>query len=452
MAKTKRLTNQLLISGGHIIDPSQGIDAAGDLFILDGKIAWLSVRGGGSLPEKYEVMEARGMVVCPGFIDLHCHLRQPGFEEKETIATGTRAAAKGGFTTVCCMPNTNPPVDKAEVVEYIKGVAAKEGAVRVLPVGCITEGRKGGKLADFGELSLSGVIAFSDDGSPVADSSIMRSALEYSQESGLPIIDHCEDLAFSQGGVMNEGSVATELRLKGIPAAAEESMVARDIRLARLVGGRLHIAHVSTTGSVKLIRNAKEEGISITAEVTPHHLTLTEEAVIGYNTNAKVNPPLRTAEDVEALISGLKEGVLDAIATDHAPHTVKDKDCDFAAAAFGISGFETALGSLMGLVHGGKLDMVTLISKLTSEPADILRRKDMGTLKPDAAADVVIFDPNKEWVVNPDEFVSKGRNTPLAGFVLKGKVMVTLYGGEVVYKDESVKLEPVSKQIGVKGG
>jgi dihydroorotase len=357
-------------------------------------------------------------------------LRQPGFEEKETIATGTRAAAKGGFTSVCCMPNTKPPVDKAAVVEYIKSVAAKEGIVRVLLIGCITEGSE---LADFGELSASGAIAFSDDGSPVMDSSIMRSALGYSQKSGLPIIDHCEDPTFSQDGVMNEGLVSARLGLKGIPACAEESMVARDIRLARLVGGRLHIAHVSTAGSVELIRSAKEEGISITAEVTPHHLTLTEEKVVGYNTNAKVNPPLRTAEDVEALISGLKEGVLDAIATDHAPHTVKDKDCDFTTAAFGISGFETALGSLMGLVHRGKLDLVTLISKLTHEPASFLRRSDLGTLKPGAQADVVIFDPNAEWAVNPDEFVSKGKNTPLASAVLKGKVIATVYGGVVVY-------------------
>jgi dihydroorotase len=426
----------MLIRGGRIIDPSQGIDAVGDLFISDGKIAWLSVQRAGSLPENHKVIEARGMVVSPGFIDLHCHLRQPGFEKKETIATGTRAAAKGGFTTVCCMPNTRPPADKAEVVEYVKSVAAKEGMVRVLPIGCITKGREGSDLADFGELSASGAVAFSDDGSPVADSSIMRRALEYSQTSGLPIIDHCEDLAFSQDRVMNEGSLATKLGLKGMPACAEESMVARDIRLARLSGGRLHIAHVSTAGSVKLIRGAKEEGISITAEVTPHHLTLTEEKVVGYNTNAKVNPPLRTAEDVEALISGLKEGVLDAIATDHAPHTVKDKDCDFNTAAFGISGFETALGSLMWLVHRGKLDLVTLISKLTGELASILRRTDLGTLKPGAVADVVIFDPNKEWVVNPDEFLSKGKNTPIAGAVLKGKVIAAVYGGEVVYRDK----------------
>ena len=446
MVKMKR-TDNLLIRGGRIVDPSQGIDATGDLFISEGKIAWLSVMRGGALPENRKVIQARGMVVCPGFIDLHCHLRQPGFEEKETIATGTRAAAKGGFTTVCCMPNTDPPIDKAKVVEYINSVADKEGTIRVLPIGCITEGRKGGKLADFGELSASGAVAFSDDGSPVADSNIMRSALEYSQESGLPVIDHCEDLAFSQGGVMNEGPVATELRLKGIPAAAEESVVARDIRLARLVGGRLHIAHVSTAGSVKLIRSAKEEGISITAEVTPHHLTLTEEKVIGYNTNAKVNPPLRTAEDVEALISGLKEGVLDAIATDHAPHTARDKDCDFNAAAFGISGFETALGSLMGLVHQGKLDLVTLISKLTCEPAAILRRNDIGTLQPGTAADVVIFDPDKEWVVNPEDFVSKGKNTPLDGSVLKGKVMVTLYGGSVAYRDRVFENQRMGKSM-----
>jgi dihydroorotase len=445
--RTGHKYKNLLIKGGRLIDLSQGIDAVGDLFISEGKIAWLSTQQAGPLPDNYYVIEAMGMVVCPGFIDLHCHLRQPGFEEKETIATGIRAAAKGGFTTVCCMPNTKPPVDKAEVVEYVKSVAAKEGMVRVLPIGCITKGRQGSELADFGELSLSGVVAFSDDGSPVTDSSIMRRALEYSQTSGLPIIDHCEDLVFSQDGVMNEGSLATKLGLKAMPACAEESMVARDIRLARLAGGRLHIAHVSTAGSVKLIRGAKEEGLSITAEVTPHHLTLTEEAVVGYNTNAKVNPPLRTAEDIEALILGLKDGVLDAIATDHAPHTAKDKDCDFTTAAFGISGFETALGSLMGLVHRGKLDLVTLISKLTHEPASFLRRSDLGTLKPGAVADVVIFDPNKEWVVNPEEFISKGKNTPLAGAVLKGRVMATLYGGEVVYKDKAMSLKQSKRNI-----
>ncbi|MCK4964107.1 MAG: dihydroorotase, partial [Dehalococcoidia bacterium] len=344
-----------------MIDPSQNYDAIGDLFIADGKIRWLSTEESEPAPENCQIVHARGMVVCPGFIDIHCHLRQPGFEEKETIYTGTRAAARGGFTTVCCMPNTEPPLDTGATVQYIMGVAANEGVVRVLPVGCVSRDRAGSELADLGELSTCGVIDFSDDGNPVADPLLMRRALDYSRGSGLPVIDHCEDLNLSAGGVINEGAVASRLALKGTPPAAEEGMVARDIELARATGGRLHIAHVSTAGSVALIRRAKDEGVRVTAEVTPHHLTLTEEAVAGYNTNAKVNPPLRTARDVQALIAGLKEGVIDAIATDHAPHTDADKRCDFENAAFGISGFETALGSLMGLVHRGELDLVTLV-------------------------------------------------------------------------------------------
>jgi len=434
-----RQPKSLLIRGGRVIDPSQQVDAIGDLFIADGKVRWLSTQGTFSAPENCPVVYARGMVVCPGFIDIHCHLRQPGFEEKETIATGTRAAAKGGFTTVCCMPNTDPPVDTGATVEYILSVAANEGVVRVLPVGCVTKGRAGSELADFGELSTSGVIAFSDDGNPIANSVLMRRALEYSRDSGLPVIDHCEDPNLSAGGVMNEGAVANRLGLKGIPATAEESMVARDIELARATGGRLHIAHVSTAGSVALIRRAKEGGIPLTAEVTPHHLTMTEERVMspsGYDTNAKVNPPLRTARDVQALIAGLKEGVIDAIATDHAPHTDADKRCDFENAAFGISGLETALGSLMGLVHQGRIDLVTLASKLTREPASFLVKADLGTLRPGVPADVTVFDPQKECVVKTDEFASKGKNTPLAGDTLKGKVMATIYGGEVVYQFE----------------
>ena len=442
--RLNRRPKSLLIRGGRIIDPSQQVDAIGDLFIADGKVRWLSTQGTFPAPENCPVVYARGMVVCPGFIDIHCHLRQPGFEEKETIATGTRAAARGGFTTVCCMPNTDPPVDTRATVEYILSVAANEGAVRVLPVGCVTKGRAGSELVDFGELATSGVIAFSDDGNPIADSLLMRRALEYSRDSGLPVIDHCEDTALSEGGVINEGAVANRLGLKGIPAAAEESMVARDIELARATGGRLHIAHVSTAGSVALIRRAKVEGVWVTAEVTPHHLTLTEERVTspsGYDTNAKVNPPLRTARDVQALISGLKEGVIDAIATDHAPHTDADKRCEFENAAFGISGFETALGSLMGLVHRGEIDLMMLISKLTLEPAKVIRKNDIGTLKVGAPADVIIFDPDAEWVVDPSAFASKGRNTPLASDTLKGKVMATIYGGEGIYKDDAIKLE-----------
>ena len=328
----------------------------GSLLIADGKIAWL----GTGEPETCRLMittiiDAENLIACPGFIDLHCHLRDPGFEEKETIATGTRAAARGGFTTVCCMPNTEPPIDNRSVVDYVKNKAAQEGAVRVLPIGCITKGRKGEALAEMGELAQAGVVAFSDDGNPVMNSRLMRQALDYSRAFGLPVIEHCEDKVLAEGGQMNEGIISTRLGLAGMPAAAEESMVARDIALAELTGARLHIAHVSTAGSVELVRAAKRKGIKVTAEVTPHHLTLTEEKVMGYDTNAKVNPPLRTSKDIEALIQGLKDNTIDAIATDHAPHTEVEKLCEFAYAPFGISILETALGMLMGLVHEGKI-------------------------------------------------------------------------------------------------
>jgi len=432
------MTKSLLIRGGRIIDPSQGIDEVGSLLISEGKISW---RGETPPQPDYDVLPAEGLIVCPGFIDLHCHLRQPGFEEKETIATGTRAAARGGFTTVCCMPNTNPPLDNRATIDYIKAAAAKEGIVRVLPIGCISKGRKGEELAEMGELASAGVIAYSDDGSPVRSSHLMRQALEYSRAFSLPVIDHCEDTALSEGGQMNEGILATQLGLRGIPAAAEEIMVARDLTLARLPGARLHIAHVSTEGSVELVRRGKEKGIRVTAEVTPHHLTLTEEEVIGYDTNAKVNPPLRTKRDLQALIQGLRENVIDAIATDHAPHTEMDKRCEFALAPSGISGFETALGSLMRLVHDGQLALTTLIAKLTGEPAKIINYDQLGTLKIGTPADITIFDPDKEWVVDTKTFASKGKNTPLAGSVLKGKVMATIYEGKLVYKDDSVKIE-----------
>jgi len=428
----------LLIQGGRIIDPSQGIDEVGSLLISESKISWW-----GETPPRpdYDVLPAEGLIVCPGFIDLHCHLRQPGFEEKETIATGTQAAARGGFTTICCMPNTNPPLDNREVIDYVKAAAAREGVVRVLPIGCISKGRKGEELAEMGELASAGVIAYSDDGSPVRSSHLMRQALEYSRAFSLPVIDHCEDTALSEDGQMNEGMLATQLGLRGIPAAAEEIMVARNLTLARLPGARLHIAHVSTEGSVELIRRGKEEGIRVTAEVTPHHLTLTEEEVIGYDTNAKVNPPLRTKRDIQALIQGLREKVIDAIATDHAPHTETDKRCEFALAPFGISGFETALGSLMKLVHDGQLALTTLIAKLTGEPARIINYDQLGTLKIGTPADITIFDPDKDWVVDTRTFASRGKNTPLAGSVLKGKVMATIYQGKLVYKDDSVKIE-----------
>jgi len=432
------MTKSLLIRGGRIIDPRQGIDEVGSLLISEGKISWQ-----GETPPQpdYDVLPAEGLIVCPGFIDLHCHLRQPGFEEKETLATGTQAAARGGFTTVCCMPNTNPPLDNREAIDYVKTEAAREGVVRVLPIGCISKGRKGEELAEMGELASAGVIAYSDDGSPVRSSHLMRQALEYSRAFSLPVIDHCEDTALSEDGQMNEGILATQLGLRGIPAAAEEIMVARNLTLARLPGARLHIAHASTEGSVELIRRGKEEGIRVTAEVTPHHLTLTEEEVIGYDTNAKVNPPLRTKRDIQALIQGLRENVIDIIATDHAPHTEKDKRCEFALAPFGISGFETALGSLMKLVHDGQLALTTLIAKLTGEPARIINYDQLGTLKIGTPADITIFDPDKDWVVDTRTFASKGKNTPLAGSVLKGRVMATIYGGNLVYKDDAIKVE-----------
>jgi dihydroorotase len=428
----------LLILDGRIIDPSQGIDEVGSLLITEGKISW---RGYATPQEDCDVLHAEGLIVCPGFIDLHCHLRQPGYEEKETIESGSQAAARGGFTTICCMPNTNPPLDNPAAIDYVKKEAAKKGVVRVLPIGCISKGRKGEELVDMKELAAAGVIGYSDDGSPVKSTRLMRQALDSSRDLGLPIIDHCEELSLSEGGQMNEGALAIKLKLPGIPAAAEEIMVARDLALAQLTRGHLHIAHVSTAGSVDLIRHAKEKGVNVTAEVTPHHLTLTEKEVKGYNTNAKVSPPLRTKVDNLALIQGLKEKVIDIIATDHAPHTEADKKCDFTLAASGISNFETALGSLLSLVHEERLSLTGLIAWLTIEPARLLKNDNLGTLRSGAPADITIFDLYKEWIVDPGTFVSKGKNTPLAGSGLRGKVMATIYGGKIVYKDDSIKFK-----------
>ena len=433
----------LLIQGGHILDPSQGIDEIGSVLISKGKVAWLG-KGETTPPQSdYAILTAQGMIVCPGFIDLHCHLRQPGFEEKETIATGSRAAARGGFTTICCMPNTRPPLDNRFTISYVNSLALSQGTARVLPIGCISKERKGEELAPMPEMVSCGVIAFSDDGSPVMNTDLMRRALEHTRKLGLPLIDHCEDTVLSDGGLINEGVSSSQLGLKGIPAAAEEIMVSRDLSLARLTGARLHIAHVSTTFSVDLIRRAKDKGAKVTAEVTPHHLTLTEEKVIGYNTNAKVNPPLRTKQDIQALIQGLKENVIDAIATDHAPHTEADKLVVFAQAPFGISGLETALGSLMSLVHNGQLTLTTLISKLTCEPAKVIGGKygKLGSLEIRAPADVTIFDPDMDWLVDTRTFASKGKNTPLAGSTLKGKVMATISQGRLVYQDDSITVK-----------
>lgn len=438
----------LLIHSGRIIDPGQGIDVIGNLLITEGKISWLGTGEIMSPQPGYDVLPARGLIVCPGFIDLHCHLRQPGFDKKETVPTGTLAAARGGFTTICCMPNTNPPLDNQATIEYVRSKAASQGIVRVLPIGCITKGRRGEELAPLSELAVAGVVGYSDDGAPVLNSGLMRQALEQSRTLGLPIIDHCEDTTLTDGGLMNEGIVSRRLGLRGIPAAAEETMVARDLALAELTGGWLHIAHVSTAGSVELIRCAREKGTQVTAEVTPHHLTMTEEKVMGYDTNAKVSPPLRTERDIQALIQGLNQGVIDIIATDHAPHSEADKRVEFALAPVGISGLETALGSLMSLVHKGRLTLATLIAKLTSEPARIIGDKygELGTLTIGAPADITIFNPNLEWLVDVKAFASKGKNTPLAGCKLKGKVLATISQGKLVYTDESIKLGVAAKR------
>ena len=441
----------MLIQGARLIDPAQNIDRVGDLLVQDGVIASIGNGvSGEAMPEGTLVVDASGWVACPGFIDLHCHLREPGEEDKETIATGTQAAARGGFTTVCCMPNTQPPIDCAAVVEFILRQAQHTGHVRVYPIGCVTRHREGKELANLGELADVGVVGFSDDGNPVWNAHIMRQALTYAGNFGLPIMNHCEELSLSHGRVLNEGWVSTRLGLPGYPAAAEESMVARDIALAELTGGRLHVAHISTAAGMEMVRWAKERGLAITAEVTPHHLTMSDQWALGiqdrgdpygplpsmaYDTRTRVNPPLRTPQDAEALVKGLKEGTIDMIATDHAPHAFTDKEVTYEEAATGISVFETALGSLIGLVHQGRMDLVTLIHRLTVAPSRVLegRFSDLATLRLKTPADVVVFDPAEEWKVDATQFASKGRNTPLDGCTLKGRVKLTLVEGKVAY-------------------
>ncbi|MSQ11124.1 MAG: dihydroorotase [Dehalococcoidia bacterium] len=446
-----RARERLLVKGGRILDPSQGMDAQADLMLEDGRVVWVAPPGERrSAVEGAQVLDASGLVVCPGFIDLHTHLREPGFEHKETITTGTLAAARGGFTTVCAMPNTDPPADSAAVVHLVLERARSRGHVRVLPIGCVSKGRKGGELAELVELAEAGVVAFSDDGAPVADAHLMRTALQYSSVTSLPVIQHCEEPSLANGGLVNEGWVGSRLGLPGVPRQAEEIMAARDIQLAALTGGRLHLAHVSTADAVDLVRRAKERGLRVTAEVTPHHLLLTEEWLLGtqgedsayapltlraYDTACKVNPPLRTAPDTEALVAALRDGTIDAIATDHAPHAATDKTCTFQEAAFGISGLETAFGLLMRLVHAGRLPLSTLVERLTIGPASVLgeRGKGLGTLRPGSPADVVLLDLNKEWTVDAKRFASKGKNTPLHGVTLKGAVAATIVGGEVAF-------------------
>jgi dihydroorotase len=419
----------LLLRGGRIVDPSQGIDEVGDLLIVDGRI---EARGAGlGAPDDAETRDVAGLIVCPGLIDVHVHLREPGGEHKETIASGARAALAGGFTAVCAMPNTDPATDDPAVVGFVRAAGIRAHAARVYPVGAVSIGQKGEKLAEIGEMIAAGAVAISDDGRPVSDPGMMRVALEYTRTFGVPVAAHCEELTLSRGGSMNEGVIATRLGLTGIPNAAEDVMIARDLELAALTGGRLHIQHVSTRRGVALIRDARARGVNVTAEGAPHHFTLTDEAVVGYRTDAKVNPPLRAAADRAAVLEGVIDGTLDVIATDHAPHHYEEKEQAFEDAPFGLVGLETALGvAWTELVVAGHLDVSQLIHRMSVAPARAFGLTG-GTLAVGSPADVTVFDPNAEWTVDPKKFVSKSRNTPFSGRRLVGAPALTVVGGEV---------------------
>ncbi len=424
----KRFNMNILIKNGHMIDPANKIDEKLDILIADGKIARLGKQG--SIPANgAQVIDAGGKLVVPGLIDMHVHLREPGFEYKETVATGAAAAKAGGFTSICCMPNTNPVNDNQSVTEFILS-QARDAAARVYPIGAITKGSKGEELAEMGELHATGCRAVSDDGKPVMNAAIMRRAMEYSRIFDLLLISHCEDTSLSDKGVMNEGMVSTELGLRGIPRAAEEVMTGRDIALAELTGARLHIAHVSTAGSVRMVRNAKARGVRVTAETCPHYFSLTDEAVRGYNTLAKMNPPLRTADDVASIKQGLKDGTIDVIATDHAPHAADEKAGEFDYAPFGVVGLETSLGLTLKLVDEGTLSLIQAIGKLSCNPAAALKIE-RGTLSVGAEADITIIDAGQEWTVDASQFRSKSKNTPFNGWKLKGKAVQTIVGGRI---------------------
>lgn len=433
---------RLLIAGGRVIDPSRGIDDICDILIEDGKITEVrKSRNARALKKKTDsaasgfrggqFVDAVGMLVLPGLVDMHVHLREPGFEYKETIKTGTAAALRGGVTSVCCMPNTNPVNDNSSVTEFIRMRTLQEGSCSVFPVGAITKGQKGEELAEFTMMYEAGCVAFSDDGRPVTDALMMRRALEYSRVLNVPVISHCEDLSLSAGGVMNEGLLSVTLGLKGVPSQAEEIMVARDIALAELTGGRLHVAHVSAARSVEIIRAAKKRGLAdITAETCPHYFSITEEAVGDYDTNARVNPPLRGERDVQAVREGLQDGTIDVIATDHAPHHTDEKEREFDLAPSGISGLETSLGLSMRLVEEGVLTLSQLVEKMALNPSGIAGLS-RGTLAPGSDADAAIIDIKTEYTVDAANFISRGKNSPFDGWVLRGRPIVTISNGKV---------------------
>jgi dihydroorotase len=422
----------LLIKNGRVVDPANSLDDVQDVLISNGRIERVGrdlAAGPGT-----SVLEAAGKLVCPGFIDIHVHLREPGYEYKETVASGTRAAAAGGFTAVACMANTQPVNDNRSITDYIRARAAAESAVRVYPIGAVTRGLGGEELAELAELAEAGCVAFSDDGRCVMNAALYRRAMEYTLPFGTPVISHAEDHHLSRGAAMNEGVVSTELGMAGAPAAAEDIMVARDIVLAELTGAHVHIAHLSTAGAVRLVREAKARGVRVTAEVTPHHLLLTDEAVRAFDANAKMNPPLRTKRDTEVLLEALADGTIDCIATDHAPHAGSEKEGEFDLAAFGIIGLETAVGLLLDrLVKPGALPLATLVSRLSRDPARLLGLPG-GSLAPGAAADVTLIDPAATWTVDPGKFQSRSRNTPFGGWSLTGRPWKTIVGGAIAWE------------------
>ncbi|MEO7538918.1 MAG: dihydroorotase [Pyrinomonadaceae bacterium] len=425
---------KLLITNGHLIDPAASENTGMNILMEDGKVAaWLNPKE--TAPDGCEVFDASGLLVAPGFIDMHVHLREPGQEHKETIASGCAAAVAGGWTSVCPMPNTQPINDNAAITRYMIEQAERAGLANVFPIGAITKSSDGAELSEMGEMKAAGAVAVSDDGRPVPNAGIMRRAMQYARDFDLPVIDHCEDKSLSSGGVMHEGRTSLLLGLKGMPALAEDIDVVRDLILAKETGCHIHIAHVSTAGAVEAVRRAKSEGVNVTCEVTPHHFTLTDKAVEGYDTNTKMAPPLRSHEHLEAILEGLRDGTIDAIATDHAPHHADEKSLEYDRAPFGITGLETALGLAFNeLVHKGVIDLVRLVELCSVNPARIFKLAGRGTLAPGAVADVTIIDPDLEWTYTNADSRSKSKNSPFGGWTFTGAAVATIVGGKIVYR------------------
>ncbi|HWP96159.1 MAG TPA: dihydroorotase [Syntrophomonadaceae bacterium] len=420
-----------LLKGGKVIDPANQIQEVRDVLVEDGRIVAVEkdIKAAGA-----EVIDLQGMIVAPGFIDMHVHLREPGFEYKEDIASGTRAAAVGGFTTLCCMPNTNPVIDSLTTASFVRERAKKSGVVNVFPIGALTKKQEGQELSAIADLVAAGCVALSDDGKPVMKSNVMRNGLEYAKMFDLPVLSHCEDLNLSQDGQMHEGYYSTIYGLRGIPAEAEDIIVGRDILLTRLTDSRLHICHISTEGALELVRQAKREGLSVTCEVTPHHLALSDELVGSYDADTKVNPPLRSSEHIAALIEAVNDGTIDCIATDHAPHQMESKDCEYALASSGISGLETAVAVCMDMINQGVLDLNRVISMFTLGPARILGLQ-KGSLSPKTVADITVIDPRAVKIVDPDHFYSKSKNNPFKGRELTGWPFLTMVGGRIIARE-----------------